>query len=239
MDSLKYLNDYSGDGYGSGNGYGNGNGDGNGDGYGSGYGSGSGSGNGYGYGSGNVDGYGDGSGNGYGNGNGDGYGDGSGNGNGSGIKEFEGVKCYNIDNVPTFLHSFFGPYAVGFTLEKNCIKRKCYVAIVDNFTAHGYTLREAFNAAMQKAAEHMPLCEKIDKVVSKWPDPSAKICNTDLFNLHNHLTGSCEFGRREFCMRHGIDLADEMTIEDFIQLTKDDYGGDAIRQLAERYRVKC
>ena len=193
-----------------------------------------GSGSGYGDGSGDGDGsgYGDGSGDGY----GDGYGYGYGYGYGSGIEEFEGHKLYNIDGVPTAITAVHGNYAKGFTIKNNSIKVQCYIVRVDNSFAHGETLRQALEDANAKALQAKPMEERIADTVKVHPDPNEIIPNTELFKLHNVLTGSCEFGRKQFCEQHGISLDDSMTMCRFMELTSNAYGGEAIRQLAKAYQ---
>ena len=212
-----------GSGYGDGSGHGSGYG--SGDGSGSGYGSGDGSGSGYGYGYG----YGDGS------GDGDGDGDGSGYGYGDGIEEFDGHKLHDVDGVPTAITAVKGNYAQGFTIKNNSIKVPCYIARVDNSFAHGETLRQALEDATAKALQAKPLEERIADTVKAHQDPNEIIPNTELFKLHNVLTGSCEFGRKHFCEQHGISLDDAMTMCRFMELTANAYGGEAIRQLAKAY----
>ena len=206
-------------------------GSGSGDGDGSGYGSGSGSGSGYGFGSGS--GYGFGSG--FGSGDGSGYGSGDGFGSGYGIEEFEGHKVYDIDGVPTCITHVNGRCAFGFTIKDNSVKVPCFIARVEKYFAHGESLHEAFDAAYDKAMEEKPVEERVAEVVKKHPDPTAKIPNKELFNLHHVLTGSCEFGRRQFCERHGIDMEGFMTMEDFCKITSNDYGREAIALLAAEY----
>ena len=202
-------------------------------GYGSGDGDGDGDGSGYGYGSGDGSGYGDGSGDG--SGYGDGSGSGDGDGYGSGIEEFDGYKLYDIDKVPTAITAVHGNYAQGFTIKDNSIKVPCYIARVDTSFAHGGTLRQALEDATAKALLAKPLGERIADTVKAHPDPNEIIPNTELFKLHNVITGSCEFGRKQFCEQHGISLDDAMTMCRFIELTADAYGVEAIRQLADAY----
>ena len=59
--------------------------------------------------------------------------------------------------------------------------------------------------------------------------------NMSFFEWHHRLTGSCEMGRRQFAKDRGIDLAGRMTPEEFIKLTRDAYGGNAIRMLEDFY----
>ena len=214
----------SGSGYGYGDGYGDGSGDGYGDGSGYGYGDGSGSGSGSGYG--------------YGYGSGYGSGDGDGSGSGYGIEQFDGHKLYIIDGVPTAITAVHGNYAQGFTIKNNSIKVPCYIARVDNSFAHGETLRQALEDATAKAMQAKPLGERIADTVKAHPDPTEIIPNAELFTLHNILTGSCEFGRRQFCEMNGIDLEGAMTMCQFMTITSNDYGNAAIRQLADAYGFK-
>lgn len=167
----------------------------------------------------------------------DGYGDGDGSGYGSGdgIEEFAGQKIYLIDGVLTAITSLHGNYAQGFTIKYNSIKVPCYIARVDNSFAHGETLHKAVEDATAKALQAKPLKERIADTVKAHPDPNEIIPNTELFKLHNVLTGSCEFGRKQFCDQHGISLDGAMTLCRFMELTANAYGGDAIRQLAEAY----
>lgn len=59
----------------------------------------------------------------------------------------------------------------------------------------------------------------------------------DLYDWHHRLTGSCDMGRKAFADDHGIDVDTvELTVEEFIRLTRDAYGGDVIRKLEEEYK---
>ena len=217
-------------GYGDGSGYGSGYGDGSGYGYGDGDGSGSGYGSGYGYGSG------DGSGYGYGDGDGSGSGDGDGSGSGSGVKEFAGHKVYDIDSVPTLIYAVKGDVAKGATLQKDMSLKDCWIAKRGNFFAHGDTLREAVEAVVAKWRESRPLDERIAEFVKT--HPSLDEPYGDLFEWHHVLTGSCEFGRRQWCEEHGYKPTDSITLRTFLTETVGAYGGDVIRQVAKEYGLE-
>ena len=219
-------------------GYGSGDGSGYGSDYGDGYGDGYGSGDGYGYGYG--DSYGDGYGYGSGDGSGDGYGYGygSGSGDGSGISEFNGQKVWNIDGVQTIIDSVHDTYAKGSILSRDFTLTPCFIVKAGNCFAHGETLRKAFNDAMAKALKKMPLDERISMFKEQFPDPGVKIHASQLYEWHNTLTGSCEMGRKRFARDHGIDIdTDSLTVREFITLTKDSYGSDAIKELAKAYNL--
>ena len=192
-----------------------------GDSYGDGYG--------FGYGSGCGDGDGSGSGCGYGFGNGDG------SGSGCGIKVFYGQAVYYIDGVYTIITAIFGNYAKGMILNNDLTTTPCYIAKRDSIFAHGETLRKAEQALLEKLYDLELLDERIDRFVEshKWGD---KYPAEDFYSWHHILTGSCEMGRKAFAKDHGIDIEhDVMTVEQFLTLTENNYGGEIIKEVKERY----
>ena len=221
---------------GSGSGYGDGSGDGSGygsgSGYGFGYGSGSGSGSGYGDGSGDGSGYGSGSGSGYGDGSGDGSGYGS--GYGDEIKSFCGEAVYRVDGVNTLIRSVRGNVAHGAMLNSDLTLTPCYIVKQDNTFAHGETLREAMEALRDKLFEDMPEDERIDAFLQE-TDREKAYPTQYFYDWHHRLTGSCDMGRKQFARDHGVDLEHgTMTLTEFLELTKDAYGGDVIRKIMGR-----
>ena len=243
----QFLAVSSGDGYGSGDGYAVSSGDG------SGYGDGDGSGDGYGYDSGSGSGSGDGDGSDYGSGDGSGYGSGdgydydpgydydsgSGSGYGSGIKSYDGHEVYIIDDMQTIIYSVHGNIARGATINIDLTLADCYIAKCEDYFAHGETAKQAMADAQSKAYQNKPIEERIGYVIENYPDVDVPIEHSALFSLHNFLTGSCLFGRREFAKAHSLDPEHgAMTMREFIHLTKDAFGGDNIRQLADAYKIK-
>ena len=233
-----------GSGYGSGSGYGFGSGSGSGSGFGSGYGfgygsgSGSGSGSDYGYGYGSGSGSGDdyGYGSGSGSGDGDGFGYGSGSGDGDGVKSYCGETVYKIDGINTLLRSVRGSVAKGTILNKDLTLTPCYVAKQLSCFAHGKTLREAMSALRDKLFEDMPEEERIAAFLEE-TDREKAYPTTYFYDWHHRLTGSCDMGRKQFADDHGVDLDHgTMTLREFLELTKNAYGGDVIRKVMEKLR---
>ena len=215
--------DGSGDGSGYGYGYGSGYGYGDDSGDGSGYGSG------YGYGSSSGDGYGDGS------GYGSVYGFGDGSGSGDGIKSFCGETVYIIDGIQTIVKRIKGNLAKGYILNSDFTKTTCYVVKSDGCFSHGETLKKAREALQNKLFERMDKDETISEFRKKFK-PGVKYPGEDYFVWHHYLTGSCEMGRRSFVNDRDIDLSDKFTPEEFIEICKDAYGGEIIKQLGELYK---
>ena len=232
MDSLtvqEFLKvEFNGDGSGDGSGYGYGSGSGDGDG--SGYGSG------YGYGSGSGDGDGDGSGYGYGDGDGSGYGSGYGDGPGDGLKSLCGEPVYMIDGVPTIITGLRGSVAMGFIVMTDLSKRKTFVVKGGGKFAHGEDLHAAQAALEEKLFDDMPIEEKLEAFREKFT-PGEAYTVADFYDWHHRLTGSCTQGRDAFAQDHELSMSDAMTPEEFVDLTKDAFGGRIIRQLAEHYGI--
>ena len=199
-------------------------GDGSGDGSGDGDGSGSGSGYDDGYG------YGDGSGYGY------GYGDGSGDGSG-GVASVNGRTVYLVDDVPTIFTAITGDVAKGFILNSDLTETPCYIAKGRGYFAHGETLREAVDALHEKIFDDLEPDEKISALLGEIK-PGQKYKVSIWYDWHHRLTGSCEAGRKAWMRNHSVTMDDEYTLEEFCDLTKNDYGGAIIKQLAERIGKK-
>ena len=209
----------------------------NGNGYGGGNGNGYVNSNGYGYGYGHGNGSGDGNGDGYGNGNGYGNGYGYGGGCGNGYKDvskYNGHRVHKIDGLPTIITFIKNDFAKGFVFNRDMTLMPCYVAKFEGAFAHGKTIKEAYEALQEKLLEDMPVEERIEKFLKEFKI-GVKYPNKKFFEWHHILTGSCLFGRQQFCENRGIDLDGEMTVERFIELTENDYGGETIKELKGRY----
>ena len=163
-------------------------------------------------------------------------GSGSGSGDGSGILSFNGQKVYMVDGVQTLIYHVWGNYAKGAVLNGDLTLTSCFIARVGDFYGHGDTLHEAFNAANEKAMDGMDEDERIDLFVKEHPDLDKEY--DDLFKWHHILTGSCDFGRRQWCKDHGYEPTDSITIRTFLEQTRNDYGHEVITKVRERYGLK-
>ena len=218
-------------------GTGSGYGDGTGYGYGDGTGSGSGFGFGYGYGDGTGSGYGDGTGYGYGDGTGSGYGFGYGSGDGhDNITSFNGKDVYKIDDIPTIIEQIRGPFARGFILNKDCTLTPCWIAKGNGYFAHGKNIKQARKELRRKIFENMDSDETIEKFIDKFKK-NEKYPGTEFFEWHHYLTGSCLMGRNAFVKNHEIDIKAMYTVDEFIALCEDDYGGEIIKKLKEKWEM--
>ena len=173
---------------------------------------------------------------GYGSGYGSGYG--YGDGYGYGIKSFNGKKVYRIDEVNTIIERVRNNVAKGFILNSDLTLTACFVVKAQNCFAHGETLKEAQVALEEKLFEDMDTDEKIKIFIDNFSLDKAYPAK-DFYSWHNKLTGSCEMGRKAFARDHDIDIEnDKMTVAEFINLTKNSFGGSVIKQLAEELKIK-
>lgn len=217
---------------------GSGNAEGNGSIFGFGYGSGKN------YGSGTTKGGGIGHGCGYGyyngfdHGHGEVYGfskeNGYGYGYGKGLKSIDGKTIYLIDSVQTIIESVRNNIARGYIVNSDLTLTPCYVVKGNDKFAHGNTLREAFDALQEKLYDDSTEEERIKAFLDKFTNVYKKYPAKDLFHWHHVLTGSCKTGREAFCRDKGIDLEnDSFTIRQFVDLTKDSYGGETVKKLLD------
>ena len=162
---------------------------------------------------------------------GDGSGDGSGYGSGYGVKKVNNHDIYIVDDTPTIITALFNNYAKGYIVGNDLTLKPCYIAKNGDIFAHGKTLREAVTALQDKLFEDMPEEERIAAFI-ECHDYDGVYSNSDLYDWHHKLTGSCEMGRQQFATAHGIDLDGKMSIKEFIKLTKNAYGGEIALSLA-------
>lgn len=234
------------------NNYGNGSGNGYGSGSGDGYSNGSGGGSGFS--SGCIDGSGDGSGfsiihgTGFGNGNGTGFGNGSGSGNGysngsgdgnsngSGIKSFNGMDVYHIDGIQTIITHIKESFANGYVLNPDFTLTRCVIAKGSGYFAHGKTLKEARKSLEKKIFNNMDAEEIFNEFLKKFKK-GKKYLGSEFFEWHHYLTGSCLMGRESFVKNHGLNLDETFTVEEFIKICENDFGGQIIKLLKERWKL--
>ena len=231
--SVKIINGYGigcgfGDGYGYGGRYGYGDGDGCGSGYGGGFG--------FGFRSNLIGGLDDGNCSKDGGGFSIGYGSEDGSGEGGdvsvmNIKTFNGHIIDYIDGVPTIITNIHNNVASGFIIGFDMTLIPCYVAKAGNSFAHGKTLKDAVKDAEAKEMGEMPIEERIEKFIEVFGSLDSEHTGKEFYDWHHILTGSCRMGRDKFCEENGIDLTKKYSVRYFLNITKNSYGGDIIKQI--------
>ena len=169
-------------------------------------------------------------------GSGSGYGDGY--GSGDGIKVFNGDKVYLVDDIQTIFTSIRGNVAKGYILQSDLQLKPCFIVKENNKFAHGDTLRNAFTSLQEKLYDDSTEEERIEAFKKKFPEYDVKYDNRDLFAYHHVLTGSCRMGRESFVSDKGLSLDDKTSVREFVELTKNAYGGDIIKKLPSAYGIE-
>ena len=142
-----------------------------------------------------------------------------------------------IDGVATIIYNIRGNITKGAIFQKDMTLKPCYIAKEGDCFAHGYTIKAAVRDAHSKYMQNMPTENRIAMFIDAHPDYYELYSAQDLFEWHNALTGSCRFGREQFCKENGIDVdRDSFTIEQFVNLTCKSYGGSIILKLKDKYK---
>ena len=149
---------------------------------------------------------------------------------------FNKHRVYRIDDTHTLIYSVRGNIARGAILRNDLTLKDCYIAKVGNSFAHGDTAKEAMRDATAKDMEQRPIEERIDEFVKQYPKLTTKATGRELYDWHHILTGSCTMGRNEFCRANNVKMEELYTIDYFLKLTENSYGGNVIRQVRESYK---
>ena len=137
--------------------------------------------------------------------------------------------------MPTIIEKVHGNVAKGFTINSDLTTRECFICKGENKFAHGESFADAQKALQDKIFESMDTDEKIEMFLKEF-QLDVKYPAKSFYEWHHKLTGSCEFGRNSFIKNHGIDLENGMyTVKEFIEITKNDFGGEIIRQIEARF----
>ena len=147
---------------------------------------------------------------------------------------FNEMHIFLVDSVQTIFTNIKGNLAKGFILQSDLTLTPCFVVKDGRHFAHGETVKQAREALQAKIFENMDTDEAIDKFVDTFK-PNKKYTAKDFYEWHHYLTGSCEMGRKSFMKDHDIDFDTAMTVDEFIDLCKEDYGGEIIKQLEKRW----
>ena len=106
----------------------------------------------------------------------------------------------------------------------------CFIARVGDHWAHGETAREALRDAQAKHAEDSSDEERIEAFWKQF-NRTDRYTGHQLLAAHRALTLSCEMGCAHFVKSQAIDLDASFAVDEFIDITKDAFATDLMRQL--------
>ena len=162
-----------------------------------------------------------------------GLGSGSGEGEGYTLMILYGRIVHYIDGIPCLPVSAHGDtMAVDVIDEQDWTLSRAYVARWQGEAAHGETVRKAVEAARNKYFARMGPGEKKRQLLDLFAE-KGRLTVKELYAWHGRITGSCEFGRSRFQEEHGFKDDDTLSLEEFVELTRNAYGGDLIASLIE------
>jgi hypothetical protein len=110
--------------------------------------------------------------------------------------------------------------------------KDAFVGRYETAIAHGKTIRKAIEAARNKYFSELDFDGQKERLLAEF-EKKKKLSVKELYRWHGILTGSCEYGRSLFQDEHGLKDDDELSLDEFVKLTKDSYGGDIIARLVE------
>ena len=161
----------------------------------------------------------------------DGYGYGYGYGNGINISSFHGNKVYYIDGIPSIFKSIKGNIALVDIINITDFSASpMYIVKKGNLFAHGYSIKEAEDAVNVKYYSDLDKDEAIAEF-KRCFIPNVNYSNSEFYKWHTILTGSCNAGKDLFMKQAGITMEGEMTVEYFLNVTKEAYGGEVIKSI--------
>ena len=151
-----------------------------------------------------------------------------------GIKSFNSKIVYLIDGVQTIISDIKQNLAKGFILNIDFSLSPCYICKGNGYFAHGETLKEAKESLRKKILDNMNTNEVIEQFLSTF-EKEKKYPAKDFYEWHHYLTGSCKMGRKSFMQDRNITFDDMYTVDEFIALCENSYGGKIIKELKERW----
>lgn len=135
-----------------------------------------------------------------------------------------------IDGISTTLTQIQGNFAKGYVSDEDA-STECFIAKGSGLFAHGKTIKDAFKSLQNKINIQLPLQKRLETFKSKFPSFDIKVKAQELYDWHFYLTGSCSFGRKLFMKEHNIDNNDMVSVRDFLEMSKNSYGGEIIKML--------
>jgi len=153
------------------------------------------------------------------------------------LKTYKGQRIYEIDGIPCVFKSInksllFAKVAV--INSKDLSSSLQFVFKFNNFFAHGGSLKQAKSDAEAKYYSQLDFPARIKEFNSTFKQ-GVKYNAQLFYNWHTTLTGSCSSGKARWVKERGFDLKSKITIEEFVNLTKDSYGGNVIKQLKDSF----
>lgn len=142
--------------------------------------------------------------------------------------EFEGKDIY--------LHEIEGGIAKGSVYDENDNESEIYLAIFDGTVATGKTIGEAMSNSFWKNVEEKPLEQRLNEIVTDYPNPDEKLTIDELINIHEYLNPNKENYHRLFSERF-CEESKANTIRGMVEYINSFILDDNMGKLMECYNV--
>lgn len=150
------------------------------------------------------------------------------------IRQINGHKIYRIDTIPVIIHKIRNNIAKCEIVNKDLTFTPCFIIKRNNLFAHGKTMKDARTNLNNKIICQQDIEKKIDTFTQRFKK-NAKYTGKEFYTWHHLLTGSCQMGRDNFVKNNAINLNKKYSVEEFIKICENDYGGEIIRRLKPYY----
>jgi hypothetical protein len=137
------------------------------------------------------------------------------------LQKFKGKRVYYFDDIPCIVHKvkYDRDYLQVEVIENDLhTTRMAFIVYKGGEIAHGDTLEEAENAALEKYYSGKDFEELAALFISTCPSLEQKEKVSDLYRWHGLLTGSCKFGRDRWMRERSLTFEDEMTVGEFLSI---------------------
>ena len=157
------------------------------------------------------------------------------------IVKYAEYEIHNINGNAVAITQEHGRAKRGVALSPSLNKHDCYVITFGESFGIGDNLHDAYEDVKRVITSKTTHVQKgydwAQFVVDRYPDVDALIPNLELLELHNIITNSCSSGIQTFAAQHGIDIDGSSSMRTFITLTKDSFGSDVIKSIADKYGI--
>lgn len=124
----------------------------------------------------------------------------------------------------------------GSVYDENDNESDIYLAIFDGTVASGKTIGEAMSNSFWKNVEEKSLEERLNEIVSYYPNPDEKLTIDELINIHEYLNPNKENYHRLLCERFCED-SQSNTIRGMVEYINSFILDDNMGKLMECYNV--
>lgn len=156
---------------------------------------------------------------------------GNGDGNGYGLKKINGRKVFHVDGIPcqpVEVHNVWAKVKIINT--KDFTLKECFLAKYHGVIAHGESVKNALRDAQEKYFSSFDFEDLKKKLLEEFSEKGS-LTVAELFKWHGLLTGSCTCGRQQFQKENDLKDSDKLTLKQFVELTRNAYGGEKIKEL--------